>query len=313
MITDIKRSFILYRQYYNLKPIIPRFIQLYLRRKIVKRQRLIYKDCWPIDHQAGKPPEKWPGWPDQKKFALILMHDVDTQYGHDNVLKLANIEEKLGFRSVFNFVPERYHVSSDIRDILKSRGFEIGVHGLKHDGKLFKSKSIFNKRAKRINQYLKDWNTSGFSSPAMHHRIEWMSALDIKYAISTFDTDPFEPQPDGVKTIFPFWVKDESCNKKYLEVPYTLVQDFTLFILMQEKTINIWTKKLDWIAEKGGMALLNTHPDYMNFTGRASKNEQYSADLYVSFLEYVMQKYEKKIWHVLPDELYNFWSNSFLH
>jgi hypothetical protein len=32
---------------------------------------------------------------------------------------------------------------------------------------------------------------------------------------------------------------------------------------MGEKTISIWKKKLDWIVEKGGMALLITHPDYM--------------------------------------------------
>ena len=40
-----------------------------------------------------------------------------------------------------------------------------------------------------------------------------------------------------------------------------------LFILMKEKNINIWKQKLDWIAEHGVMALMNTHPDYMNFDG----------------------------------------------
>ena len=40
-----------------------------------------------------------------------------------------------------------------------------------------------------------------------------------------------------------------------------------LFILMKEKNIDIWKQKLDWISEHSGMALLNTHPDYMNFDG----------------------------------------------
>ena len=70
----------------------------------------------------------------------------------------------------------------------------------------------------------------------MHHDLDLIGALDIQYDLSTFDTDPFEPQPDGVGTIFPFWV-DNKRNKNggYVELPYTLPQDFTPFILMREK------------------------------------------------------------------------------
>ena len=53
----------------------------------------------------------------------------------------------------------------------------------------------------------------------------------------------------------------------YVELPYTLPQDSTLFLLLREKTNGIWKTKLDWIAQHGGMALLNTHPDYMRFDG----------------------------------------------
>jgi hypothetical protein len=31
---------------------------------------------------------------------------------------------------------------------------------------------------------------------------------------STFDTDPFEPQPDGMGTIFPFWVPNQDPQKE---------------------------------------------------------------------------------------------------
>jgi peptidoglycan/xylan/chitin deacetylase (PgdA/CDA1 family) len=155
------------------------------------------------------------------------------------------LEEKLGMRSSYNFVPERYQNSPSIRKLLVSRGFEIGVHGLKHDSKLFRSKRIFMKRAKQINQYLRDWKTSGFSSPSMHHNLVWMPMLDIKHLTSTFDMDPFEPYSEGVRTIFPFWVKGHDINNGYVELPYTLPQDFTLFILMQESDIRIWKRKLD--------------------------------------------------------------------
>ena len=39
------------------------------------------RDIWPIDKNAGKPPEGWTGWPDGKKFALVLTHDVETAEG----------------------------------------------------------------------------------------------------------------------------------------------------------------------------------------------------------------------------------------
>jgi len=221
-----------------------------------------------------------------------------------------DIEKRFRFRSSFNFVPERYRVDPTLRTQLVEDGFEIGVHGLSHDGKLYKSRKIFQKRAVKINEYLEEWDAVGFRSPAMHHNLEWIHDLDIEYDASTFDTDPFEPQPDGVGTIFPFWVQNEDNSKGYVELPYTLPQDFTLFILMKEKNIDIWKKKLDWIAECGGMALVNTHPDYMNFDGGKLGLEEYPADYYREFLEYVKEKYEGQYWHVLPREMARFWKNN---
>jgi hypothetical protein len=211
----------------------------------------------------------------------------------------------LGFRSSFNFVPERYDVSARLRSYLEKRGFEIGVHGLVHDGKLYASKKIFEERAQRINEYLSKWNAVGFRSPAMHHNFAWIQMLEIEYDASSFDTDPFEPQPQGLNTIFPFWVKGNTDRSGYVELPYTLPQDFTLFILMKEKTIQIWKTKLDWIAEKGGMALINVHPDYLNFDGN-KKFDEYPASHYEDFLKYINQKYKDHVWHALPRDMAKF-------
>ena len=38
-----------------------------------------------------------------------------------------------------------------------------------------------------------------------------------------------------------------------------------LFILMQEKNIDIWKRNLESGAENGGMVLANRHLDYMDF------------------------------------------------
>jgi hypothetical protein len=295
--------------FYLLKPVIPRTLQLFLRRLMATRKMSRVSDLWPIDSRAATRPRAWSGWPGNKKFALVLTHDVDTHKGHDASLFLMNIEKEMGVISSFNFVPERYTVSRDVRKTISGNGFEIGVHGLKHDGKLFSSKTVFDQSAVRINGYIKDWGAVGFRAPSMIRNLEWIKDLDIEYDASTFDTDPFEPQPEGVNTIFPFWIPSDNGRRGYVELPYTLCQDFSLFILLRQKNISIWTKKLDWIAENGGMALINTHPDYMNFTNGPCGDEEYPAAYYREFLDYVLRTYSGQFWLALPRDMARFWKH----
>ncbi len=290
------------RFFYLFKPIIPRKVQLFLRRFLVKKQLKKYKDVWPILPGSQKQPENWTGWPDGNDFVIVLTHDVELRKGHDTCRQLLEIEKELGFKSSFNFVPERYKVDKELREFIVSEGFEVGVHGLNHDGKLFQDKKIFSERAKKINQYLKGWNSVGFRAPAMHHNLEWIGELDIEYDLSTFDTDPFEPQPDGVGTIFPFWVEGKDGRPGYVELPYTLVQDFTLFILMKEESPAIWIDKLDWISKNGGMALVNVHPDYLNFENK-NELEQFPVNYYSDFLKFVKENYEGNYWNALPKDV----------
>ncbi|MGA8762908.1 MAG: glycosyltransferase, partial [Candidatus Sulfotelmatobacter sp.] len=257
---------------------------------------------WPIDAKAARIPSGWPGWPEGKKFALVLTHDVEGSKGLSRVKQLMTLELKGGFHSCFNFVPEgNYRAPDAVRATLDQAGFEVGVHGLEHDGKLYSSKAGFASKASRIKQYLHDWNASGFRSPLMQHRLGWLHALEVEYDASTFDTDPFEPEPDGMGTIFPFWVPGPN-GKGYVELPYTLVQDFNLFGVLRERTIDIWKRKVDWIAEHGGMVLLNTHSDYMCFNGRQGRDE-YPVSYYEELLQYVHNRYEGAYWHALPREV----------
>ena len=295
------------RAYYSIRPLIPRIVQISIRRLFALYKEKRYRDRWPIDPTAGKNPVGWQGWPKEKKFALVIQHDVDTQKGHDNCYKLMDLERRLNVKSLYSFVPERYKLSKSLLKEISNQGFGLGVHGLKHDGKLFLSEQIFRERAVRINQYLKGWNSKGFTSPSMHRNLDWMHMLDIEFCTSTFDTDPFEPDPEGVGTIFPFLVQKDQSYKGYVELPYTLPQDHLLFIILKEKDINIWKKKLAWIVDKGGMALLNTHPDYMNFGGTEIKREEYPVEFYIKFLEHVKEEYRDQYWHVSPKELAQFW------
>ena len=286
-----------------LKPLIPRRLQLLIRRLIIRSLRIKHENVWPIDESSSKKPVDWKGWPDGKQFALVLTHDVETARGQDRCRDMMRLEEELGFRSSFNFVPERYQVSPELRHILEEKGFEVGVHGLCHDGKYYLSRKIFRERAKKINKYLKEWGSVGYRAPSMLHKLDWFHDLNISYDASTFDTDPFEPYSESMCTIFPFVVQETDSRLSYVELPYTLPQDHALFVIMQEKTIDVWKRKLDWVAEHGGMALLITHPDYMKFNGGRTGSEEYPAEYYREFLKYVQKRYKGQYWLALPKEI----------
>jgi len=307
-----------------------------------KRERVL--GSWPILPGSEKPPAGWPGWPDGKQFAFVITHDIEGPDGLAKCRQLMELEMKLGFRSSFNFIPEGdYAVPRDLIDELKSNGFEVGVHDLHHDGKLYHSRVEFTRHATRINHYLKEWGAIGFRSGFMLRNLEWLHDLDVAYDASTFDTDPFEPQPDGVGTIFPFWVervRSAECGVRnnnrphpgplpqervtptlnsqlstlnnprsgYVELPYTLPQDSTLFLLFRERHPDIWFQKLDWIARQGGMALIPVHPDYLNFNPITVNGCDYPAGHYKDFLEYIAQKYKGQFWQALPREVARYWT-----
>jgi glycosyltransferase involved in cell wall biosynthesis/peptidoglycan/xylan/chitin deacetylase (PgdA/CDA1 family) len=280
-----------------------------LRRMRAKAARIRHADVWPIDEKTAAVPPNWPGWPDGRRFAVVLTHDVEGSKGLARVEALMNLERRHGFRSSFNLVPEgEYRVPDSLRETLDAADFEVGIHGLQHDGKLYTSKAHFAATAARIREYARRWKVAGFRSPFMQHKLGWLHELGLEYDASTFDTDPFEPQPDAAATIFPFWVPGRG-GSGYVELPYTLVQDFSLFIVLGDRNIDTWKAKVDWVAAQGGMVLLNTHPDYMCFGGKPARDE-FPVALYEELLRYIREKYEGAYWPALPREVARYYCAS---
>ena len=318
--------------YFRLKPLIPRSIRLGVRRSLAVRKLQLVRDTWPIMPGSERPPKGWPGWPEGKKFAFVLTHDVESAVGLDRVRQLAELEMELGFRSSFNLVPEGdYRVTKELRDWLTGNAFEVAVHDIHHDGMLFRSRKDFNQRAPLINHYLKEWDAVGFRSAFMMRRLNWLHDLDIAYDMSTFDTDPFEPQPDGMNTIFPFWTprrsevggpKPEvgSLNSRlstinhrrsgYVELPYTMPQDSTLFLVLKHGDAEIWERKLKWLCSIEGMVLMNVHPDYIGFSGSLRSRNVFPSRLFEDFLRKVSTEYRGQYWNPKPGELAAWYSQA---
>jgi hypothetical protein len=295
------------RGYYALKPLLPRRLTRRLRQWQSRSIENGFTLGWPSEPRLatflydvvrevlrllGRPAFSYIDfWPQGQRMAFVLTHDVETADGQGRVAELADLDAAHGFRSSFNFVPERYPLDLGLIAELRRRGFEIGVHGLTHDGNLFRSYREFMRRAPRINQHIRTLGARGFRAPLMHRNPLWMQALEIEYDLSFFDTDPFEPIPGGTMSLWPFQLG------RFIELPYTLVQDYTLTAVLKETTPRLWLEKVDVIEHYGGMALVNTHPDYLN--------DGTTRQVYTAFLEAMQARAE--VWNPLPAELAQWW------
>jgi len=283
-----------FKGYYRLRPFLPLPVRQWIQRLRNGSQQhddgwFLPEDFLPQDNQpeAGGEHHLAGLWPDNAQYAFVLTHDVETAEGMKLIPQLAELEQDLGFRSVWNVVPHKYPVDKGLLQDLRDRGFEIGVHGFNHDGRLFWSEKTFNQRAPYINRAIADFKAVGFRAPMVHRNLEWLQRLDIQYDASCFDVDPFQPMPGGVQSIWPF------VAGKFVELPYTLPQDHTLMVTLGQQSDSIWRQKLEYIRHRAGMALLITHPDYLNSPSRLN--------IYRSFLEHVAE--QGGYWHALPREV----------
>jgi peptidoglycan/xylan/chitin deacetylase (PgdA/CDA1 family) len=295
------------RVYYLVRPAVPRRAQLAMRRAFVRRQRAAPFPRWPVesllvdgqlDHVRGRLRDSGENrlafvnfWPHGKRFCAVLTHDVEGPAGVRQIPRVLEVEQRHGFRSSWNFVAEDYDIPASAFDEIRSAGGEVGLHGIKHDGKLFASRTSFDANLPKIHRYLDDWEAAGFRSPAMHRNSDWMPEIGSSYDTSFPDTDPFEPQPGGCCSIFPFFLDD------MVELPVTLVQDHTLFEILREHSIARWISKSEWVMRNHGLVNLITHPDYMLRPERL--------DLYEQFL--VFLKGRDDGWHALPRDVAAWW------
>ena len=174
---------------------------------------------------------------------------------------------------------------------LNAEGFEIGVHGLYHDGRDFASEQVFMDRLREIARYAALWDASGFRSPSTHRVWSWMSRLEFDYDSSYPDTDPFEPFPGGCCSLLPYF------NQGLVELPITLPQDHTLFAILGHSDESLWLQKSKYIRQQQAMALLITHPDYIDEPGLLGAYER----LLQAFAD------DETAWRALPRDVSAWW------
>ena len=298
------------RTYYTIKPLLPRRLQLTLRRLYARRQARRAFPAWPIEpllvehnyellrrrlrvSRGGRVPIV-NFWPDRRRFAAVVTHDVETSAGIENIGTLLDLECRHNVVSSWNFVAEGYPIPDGTFEQIRAAGGEIALHGITHDGKLFTDRESFNADLAKIHGYLRAWNAVGFRSPATRRNADWMGELGCLYDSSFPDTDPFEPQSGGCCSIFPFFLGD------LVELPITLVQDHTLWEILRLPSIEVWREKSDWLISHHGLINVIVHPDYVDSPERLN--------LYDQLLRYLRTQLDDGYgWHALPRDVASWW------
>lgn len=294
--------------FYRVKRGIPRAAQLAARRSMISWQGVPEFPRWPLDdtvhrltglyaycrllaHERSSADFTW-FWPDGASAAFILTHDVEGTDGLRGMMEIADLEEELGFRSSFN-LGGWYDVDPGAVSELQGRGFELGVHGIVHDRSLFSTRAAFDRAQPALRALRERFGADGFRSPATHRVHEWLGDLDFSYDCSVPNSDPFEPQPGGSCTVWPFFIG------KLVELPYTLPQDHTLFTLLKHENPDLWIEQSGRIEELNGLIQCVSHPD-VGYLGDPHKRAAYR--------EYLVAMADRpKIWRALPREVADWW------
>jgi hypothetical protein len=234
-------------------------------------------------------------WPDGMRGCLTMTHDVETAAGRDHCVNLMNVDDSFGIKATFGIVPEeRYEVSPGLLESIRSRGFEVAIQDLNHDGRLFDDKEEFLRRAKLINRYGHQYGAEGFRAAILYRKPEWYHALEFAFDMSIPNVAHLDPQRGGCCTVMPFFIGD------VLELPVTTTQDYTLFHVLNTRSMDLWKTQIDLILRKNGLLSFIIHPDYVL--------EPETLSAYKSLLGHLRELRQRTpLWCALPSEINTWW------
>ena len=299
--------------YYRLRPFLSVRVRRQLQRAHLNGWKNILFPRWPVDRTVEcllerllilsmkargihRVPFVW-FWPHGATSCVIMTHDVEELAGRNFCSQLMDMDDSVGIKASFQIVPEeRYPVPDAFLDDIRARGFEINVHDLNHDGGLFADREDFLRRAERINTYGRRYRALGFRAGALYRNQAWYGALEFSYDMSVPSVAHLDPQRGGCCTVMPYFIG------RILELPVTTIQDYSLFHILNDYSIDVWKQQLDAIGDSHGLASFIVHPDYIiDKRARAT---------YHALLEHLARMREqRRTWIALPRDVRRWWQD----
>ena len=299
------------RIYYRLRPLTNRALRKYIQRFRAANWQKKQFPQWPVDttvenlceqllllsleaNRIERIPFIW-FWPEGARGCVSMTHDVETAAGRKFCEQLLNIDDSFGIKASFQIVPEeRYPVTLEYQAHLHERGCEVCVQDLNHDGRLFDERDEFRRRAALINRYGREYGAKGFRSAVLYRKPEWYADLDFSYDMSIPNVAHLDPQRGGCCTVMPYFIGD------VLELPLTTVQDYTLFHVLNEQSIDLWKIQVEAILSKNGLASFIVHPDYIT--------EPETQAVYKNLLIMLSElRKQENLWFALPRDIDSWW------
>ena len=297
--------------YYLLRPLMHVNVRKRVQRAHLNGWRNLVFPHWPVDttvenlHEQllllsmrAKGVESVPFiwfWPDGARSCVLMEHDVERERGQNFCAELMKMDDLFGVKASFQLVPERrYKISAGLVEGIRDRGFEVNIQDLNHDGHLFRDKKEFLRRAERINRYGQFYGARGFRSAVLYRNQDWYGALDFSFDMSVPNVAHLDPQRGGCCTVMPYFVGD------ILEIPLTTTQDYMLFHLLNDYSIDLWRMQTEAIVDKNGLVSLLIHPDYVI--------EKRARAVYRGLLDFLTQlRSRERLWFALPGEVDQWW------
>lgn len=307
----ILSSEVIRKAYYYFRPMLGISVRKHLQKLFLRNWQELLFPKWPVDktveHLLARllllsmkarniqmVPFIW-FWPEGASSCVIVTHDVETGVGASFTERVMDVDDSFGIKTSFQIIPEgQYTVSKELLKRICDRGFEVNVQDLNHDGNLFDDRQQFLIRARKINKYLQEYGAQGFRSGRMYRNADWFDALEISYDMSVPNVAHLDPQRGGCCTVFPFFIDN------ILELPLTTSQDYSLFHVLGEYSIELWKKQIAIINETHGLVSLIIHPDYIM--------EKRALQVYKSLLEHLSKlRKERNVWVALPRDVNRWW------
>ncbi len=242
------------------------------------------------------------GWPDGKRFPLLVTHDVDTKEGMALAGNVLDEMVALGLKPCFFLVGRGYNWDEGFIRAVYEAGGEIGLHGDLHDNRIaFLSADKAAERLDTCRELVQRHRIRGFRAPSLLVSDAMYEAVGPRFAwdssVPDTDTHTLLGPRRGCGTVFPF--RRRGC----LVLPLTMPADDRLLLLGYRglDLVELLRRKLAHVRQLGGLCHFLTHPEPHLFGKRVLR------DLFAAVFEEILDTNEA--WIATPSMVAEYWES----
>lgn len=223
-----------------------------------------------------------PLWPEGKRCAVVLTHDIDTNYcfRRPNVLEnFVDMEARRGLCSTWIVVSSLLDEGRAALDELHRLGNEIGFHSHRHDHRLaFLSPQAIRNELRQMLPLRERYGTSGFRSPnylrtpRLFRVVDEFAEYDATVPSFARCMSAMSPRTDGCSTCWPFVLE----GTDLIELPNTLMEDLALEFegCTPGECVRRQRNMVDVLRDRQSLISVCTHPE-PQLTARPEWREAY--------------------------------------